>query len=440
MLPNAAGAIRRTFFPGEPAFDRYDRRQYMLGYALDHRLGGVWTLRQTARFAHIDTRFEGVAVNFVFPFAGDHQLNRAASRSDEAVDSLAFDQQVEARFTTGPVSHTLLFGVAYQGSWAETQASGFGYVPPIDYLNPVYGRSFARPSLAQHYRQSWGRIGVYAQDLVRLGRLAVTLGGREDRSRLITQDRPTAATARQDDHDFTGRVGAAWLFDNGLAPYASYSTSFEPVLGTGFDGRAFQPSRAQQSEAGIRYQPSGIDGIATISGFDIAQRHVSTADPLHPFFTVQSGEIRSRGIEAEARAALTPRLEVIAAYTYLDTTIRRDTDSSRIGKRSVAVPEQLASLWSTYRLSGGTSVSAGVRHIGQSAGDPAGTIRVSPTTLLDGALRYDFGQVRPELNGLQAALNVSNLFDRRYIASCFNAGGCFYGNGRIVTTSLALRW
>lgn len=119
LLPNAAGAIRRTFFPGEPAFDRYDRQQYMLGYALDHRLDDVWTLRQTARFAHIDTRFEGVAVNFVFPFAGDHQLNRAASRSVEAVDSLAFDQQVEARFTTGPVSHTLLFGVAYQGSWAD---------------------------------------------------------------------------------------------------------------------------------------------------------------------------------------------------------------------------------------------------------------------------------------------------------------------------------
>lgn len=440
LLPGPAGAIRRSFFAGEPGFDRYDRQQYMLGYALEHRFSDAWTLRQSARYAHIDTRFEGVAVNFIFPFATATRLNRAASWSDEAVDALAFDQQIETRFATGPLRHTLLIGIAYQGSWADTRASGFGYAPPIDFLAPVYGQPFGRPPLAQAYRQGWDRIGVYAQDQIRLGRLAVTLGGREDRSKLATADRLTATTVRQDDRAFTGRIGAAFLFENGLAPYASYSTSFEPVLGTRFDGRAFQPSRARQSEAGIKYQPPAIDGFVAVSGFDITQTHVSTADPLHPFFTIQSGEVGSRGIEVEARAALTGRLKVIGAYTYLDTTVRRDTDTARIGKRFVAVPEQLASLWSDYRFPGGMSLSAGVRHIGRSAGDPGDTFRVPAVTLIDGAVRYDFGAGKPALKGLQAALNISNLLDRTYVASCFNAGGCFYGNGRVVTTSLGYRW
>lgn len=441
LLSGPAGPIRRSFFAGEPGFDSYDRQQYMVGYAMEHRFDDTWTLRQTARYAHIDTRFEGVAVNFIFPFATATRLNRAASWSDEAVDALALDQQIEARFATGPLRHTLLVGIAYQGSWSDIRASGFGYVPPIDVVAPVYGQAFAAPALAQAYRQNWDRIGVYAQDQIRLGRLAVTLGGREDRSKLATADRLAAtATARQDDRAFTSRIGAAFLFENGLAPYASYSTSFEPVLGTRFEGRAFRPSRARQSEAGVKYQPPAIDGFVAISGFDITQTHVSTADPLHPFFTIQSGEVRSRGIEVEARAALTGRLEVIGAYTWLDTTVRRDTDPARIGKRFVAVPEQLASLWSNYRFPGGMSLSAGVRHVGRSAGDPGDTLRVPAVTLVDGAVRYDFGAARPALKGLQAALNVSNLLDRTYVASCFDAGGCFYGNGRIVTISLGYRW
>lgn len=70
---------------------------------------------------------------------------------------------------------------------------------------------------------------------------------------------------------------------------------------------------------------------------------------------------------------------------------------------------------------------------------PGDTFRVPAVTLVDGAVRYDFGTARPALKGRQAALNVSNLLDRNYVASCFNAGGCVYGNGRIVTTSLGYR-
>ncbi|MCA8100153.1 hypothetical protein [Burkholderia contaminans] len=38
-------------------------------------------------------------------------------------------------------------------------------------------------------------------------------------------------------------------------------------------------------------------------GFDIRQRNVLTADPEHPFFNVQTGEVRSRGIELEGLRA-----------------------------------------------------------------------------------------------------------------------------------------
>jgi iron complex outermembrane receptor protein len=125
VLQNSAGQIPRNFFAGEPGFETYDRQQYMLGYAVEHRFDDTWTVRQNLRYAHVDTTFKGVAGNFVFPFGGtSSQLNRAASWSDEAIDGLSIDNQVEAKFDTGPLQHTLLLGLAHQGSWAIARQSG----------------------------------------------------------------------------------------------------------------------------------------------------------------------------------------------------------------------------------------------------------------------------------------------------------------------------
>lgn len=105
---------------------------------------------------------------------------------------------------------------------------------------------------------------------------------------------------------------------------------------------------------------------------------------------------------------------------------------------------ELASLWTNYRFAGGDlaglSLSGGLRYAGKSAGDPANTFSVPAVALCDAAIHYDFGAARPELKGLRAALNVTNLLDTRYVSSCFDAGGCFYGNGRLVSASLSYRW
>ncbi|TXN43727.1 TonB-dependent siderophore receptor [Methylobacterium sp. WL7] len=445
LFPNPAGRIRRSFFPGEPGFDAYDRQQAMIGYAVEHRFDATWTVRQNLRYAHIDTRFEGAAVNFFAPFgATSRLLERSASWSREAVDGLSLDNQAQADFATGPIAHTLLFGLGYQGSRADTDASGFGPVPPIDFAAPVYGRPFAVPPAAPRTRQDWNRVGLYAQDQMRLDRWVLTIGGRQDWSFLDTANRLSARNSQQDDAAFTGRVGATYLFDGGLAPYASYATSFEPTLGTTFAGAPFKPTHARQTEAGVKYQPPGLESFFAVSGFDITQDNVSTADPAHPFYKVQTGAVRSRGIELEARATLSDSLDLIGAYTYLDTTVSRDSNPALVGKRFVSVPDQLVSLWANYRFPGGPlaglSLAGGIRAIGRSAGDPANSFSVPAVTLVDAAIRYELGAADPGLAGWQVSVNAANLFDRTSVASCFAAGGCFYGNGRTVIASLGYRW
>ena len=58
----------------------------------------------------------------------------------------------------------------------------------------------------------------------------------------------------------------------------------------------------------------------------------------------------------------------------------------------------------------------------------------------DAALRYDLGQAMPELKGMQAAVNINNLADTRYVSSCYNYAWCWYGYGRTVTGSVRYRF
>ena len=72
--------------------------------------------------------------------------------------------------------------------------------------------------------------------------------------------------------------------------------------------------------------------------------------------------------------------------------------------------------------------------------DDANKFDVPSYTVFDAAIRYDFGKANPKLEGLKAALNVSNLFDRKYVSTCIAATGCYWGEGRTVYATLKYSW
>lgn len=82
----------------------------------------------------------------------------------------------------------------------------------------------------------------------------------------------------------------------------------------------------------------------------------------------------------------------------------------------------------------------GVRHTSATFGDNANVYRVPGVTLYDAALRWDLGRVRPSLKGVRLALNVANLADKEYVATCLAAAGCYYGEGRSVYLTAGYSW
>lgn len=444
------GYFRRSFNQGDPSFDHFEREQYHVGVELDHRINETWSLRHHSRYIHTDADVRGFLAAGLLP---PSTIARSALEVGADTGAFTTDTQLEARFNTGWARHTLLFGVDYLHSeWDNTQ--GVSLASTIDAFAPVYGSPAVGPMIQfQQGVKEQEQLGLYVQDQIKLDRLIVTLGGRYD---WATTSNDTegwilgmgdfAANETLKDEAFSGRAGLTYVFDNGLAPYVSYSTSFVPVLGTNDAGGVFKPTKGEQWEGGIKYEPRRLNALFTAAVFDITQENGLTAGAGFcngsPCQT-QAGEIRARGFEFEAKAELWRGLNVIGSYTYLDSEITRSSVEDHVGKKTTAVPEHMAALWADYTVQSGPlaglGFGAGVRYFGETYIDGRNERTVPDFTLVDAMVRYDLGAATPALDGYHLAVNASNLFDETTIA-CAAENWCNYGLGRVVTGSLTYRW
>jgi iron complex outermembrane receptor protein len=61
--------------------------------------------------------------------------------------------------------------------------------------------------------------------------------------------------------------------------------------------------------------------------------------------------------------------------------------------------------------------------------------------VFDALMRYDLSKVSPRLAGLTLGLNANNIFDKKYLTSCFaQYGWCWYGQRRTVQGTIGFRW
>jgi iron complex outermembrane receptor protein len=434
------GVIPRSRFTGEPSFDAFIRRQYGLGYEFEHRFNDTFTVRQNLRYGAVDGDWRqtyGLGLQ-----ADGRTLNRYSYESIRSSSTFQVDTQLQSRFATGPLHHTVLTGIDYARARFDNVQNG-ATGTPLDLYAPVYGRVVRNLGALSNQLQTRDQLGLYAQDQVRFGNWALTFGGRYDWATTETEDRLTGARPSVDDGAFTGRVGLVYLSPTGLAPFASYSTSFLPQLGATRGGTPFRPIEAEQYEIGLRYQPPGRNSFVQLAGFRIDQTNGLTPDLVNRAFQVQTGETRVQGIELEVVAEVTPALRVIGAYTYLDAEITEANDGTE-GNRPNGIPVHQASLYGDYSFRDGPlrglGVGAGVRYLGDTPVGNANTGRVPSVTLFDASARLELERFSPNLRGMRLNVNATNLGDERYVASCDSPSACFYGTGRTVLGTVSYAW
>jgi iron complex outermembrane receptor protein len=436
------GRISRNRFTGEPDFDAFNREQYGVGYELTHRFNDVWSFQQNFRYAETEIRWDQVYGGGLQ--ADQRTLNRYAYRANVNVSTLQLDNQVKAEFSTGIVQHTVLAGI--DGSQVNYRnAQQFAFASGLDVFSPSYGTPVGTlPAPYDSVRQVNTQYGVYLQDQVRIGRWALVAGIRQDWAYSDVDNRVANTTRAQNDSAFTWRLGAVYLSETGLAPYASYARSFQPQIGTDAAGNSWDPLEGEQYEVGVKFQPPGRRSFVQLSAFQLTQQNSLTADVN--FAQKSVGEIRVRGVELEGVAELGRGWSLLGSVSLLDPEITESSTVGEEGNRPAGVARTNGGLYAEYtfvdsnRVLSGLTLGAGMRYLGNTSAVNTGGAVVPSTTLFDAGMRYDLSKLSESMRGLEFGVNASNLADTRYVARCSGTSGCFYGNRLNVLANLTYKW
>ncbi|MEP1444561.1 MAG: TonB-dependent siderophore receptor [Paraglaciecola sp.] len=457
VIPAAEGYIGNSTFLGEPDWNTYDRMVWSAGWLFSHKLNDTWSLEQSARFTHVDSLYQttvgygvrGASVENVNNLVDGRILGRRAVQGLGDSDAQTIDTRLHGNFNTGELKHALLFGVDYQKTDWDFHRE-MAVVDPdaiaIDVFAPEYSyfdfASILQPQISTVETDK--QTGLYIQDQLAFNNWRITLGGRYDDYTIESTNRLNQDLAEVEEDAFTGRGGISYLLGKEFVPYVSYSESFQPATGTDRSGNTFKPVTGSQWEAGLKYAPDSIEGMVTVSLFDLRQQNILTSDPLNEsdeIFQIQSGEAKIVGFELEGRVTPKEGISIIGAATRFSSKLTKDNDGNQ-GNRMSRVPDWTVSLWMDYEPQfdtlTGLSVALGGRYVGQSYGDLANTLDIDSYSLIDAALRYDFGEFNDV--DVKFAFNASNLTNKRYVATCSALTACYYGSGRKLDATLTLSW
>ena len=436
--------IDPDLYVGEPGFNRYNTNSTQITVLGEHRVNEFLKLEATALWRSGEADYHQAWPTFTggsrylnqyfgVPLFTETTVARTFYQGDNTFDQAALDVRAKFDFTTGPLEHDVLAGIQYQDVETDSNsayyfgggvlAGDFSYV--FDLANPVYGNYPDQSVFDAIYNdaptQTVEDLGLYISDQIAYENWRFTLGLRADN---VEND---TGSVSQDDDAISTSFGVLYQFDNGISPYASYSESFEPVIGTNqLTGEALEPEEARQYEVGVKYEPQSFPGLITFAYYDIEISNLPNPNSLPGNSAQQQGISTLRGFEAEARVQL-DNVYIQAAASTIDA---EDPNGYRLS----AQPDSNASLWATWRPDGnwsGFKLGGGVRYVGDSVSENASIRYDTPSyTLGDLMIGYEWDR-------WDFQINARNITDEEYLTSCLTRGDCFPGLRRTVVARLA---
>lgn len=424
------GKVEPATFYGEPDYDTNERTQSSIGYSFSHRLNGNWEFQQDTRYTELDLLLRSIYMSFQL---GPREGARGLVYRDGELKSWTVDNRLVGTWFTDRTENTLLVGVDYQDLDTQGRELDNFAFSTVDIFDPQYG-NFTPVTDADLTRRNITKeqTGLYLQNQLRLDdRWIFLAGARYDQADIVDRNQTAGSRQEADDDEISLSGGVMYLADNGLSPYLSYTESFQPIAGTDSNGNLYKPRSGEQIELGVKYAPDHLDGYVTAAVYNIEEKNSLVTSPSG--FQVQEGVRETQGFELESVAYLTDQLELTAAYTYSDATTDNTSDDQPEQAANL-IPRHSAALWLDYAfrsLAPGLKLGGGARYVG-STDDSFSGEEVPSYTVVDLMAQYRF------LNHWEAQLNVNNLADREYVASC--EFYCYYGEGRSVVGTLSYRW
>jgi catecholate siderophore receptor len=352
-----------------------------------------------------------------------------------------------ASLATGPVAHTLLFGVDYsrQDSFSDRQQGFFDPAGTIqivsvplalsDDLPPIFFRDSATRR-ATAVDSEARAVGVYVQDQARFGdHVELVVGLRRDWFRLDTYDRIAGADLSRKDARWSPRLGLVLKPMPSLSLYGSWSKSFLPQSGDQFSSltpstAALAPEIFRNREVGLKWAATPALDL-TLAGYVLDRSNTRATDPVTRL-TVLTGEQRSKGIEATAEGRIARRLTLSAAAAWQSARITSTTAAAPEGRHVAGVPRFTGSLWGRYEVDDNVGLGLGLYRQSRMFAS------ISNAVVVPGFTRVDAAAFIGITDQVKLQLNIENLLDRKYIGLTHSDNNLTPANPRTLRAALRL--
>ncbi len=418
----------RSEFFGEPDyyFNNTNRNTYSL--MLDHDFGDGFSFGSKARYSDTNTGF-GSAYLGLANTPGANPVNRYFFGSDKSSEQFIIDANLKYERDFGNFETRTLVGVEYNNFKSE-EGSLYVAAPTIDPTNPVYAGGPSTGLTPGNGNDQTTKAIYLQQDITYQDRLTVSFGLRNDWLDLSQTQLSSGSTTSADHSELSKKIGLSYKITEEFAAFASYAESAAPP------GIGTEPTTGKQYEVGVKYQPDAFPAMFTASLYDLTKENFTVYDSVS-YVPATVDKIRHRGLELEAKAEVTDNLDLVAAYSYIDSNIE-EPGGANDGHRLMRVPKHVASIWATYTLEGegvrgDMTFGLGARYTDSYFTNIENTIASQSAVVFDAAFTYKI----KENTTLQ--LNASNLFDEKHIASQ-DTGGQYYNPGRAIYATLRQTW
>lgn len=459
-IPRQVAPVNRNTFYGilsDPA-DTTRVDASMLTGKIEHEFNNQLKVTNTTRYSDV-LRFQRNVFpepNANVPPPPNLNANWLTNRAQVQTHYWTLANQTDfiAKFMTGTLDHTLVFGVDINQENRDFHRTDFtqntsNFIDPDPFR---FGGTLTNPTANRITSGTGVGMGTYIADQVKLNRYIELLGGLRYDYFKFDQNAPLADPlirnlSHVDSNLLSWRAGIIFHPMPNTSIYAMRGTSFNPSaenmsVAIGTTPGAIQntistfglsPEKNETTEFGVKGDI--LNGRLSLASavFQTDKTNARVQDPANTSITVLDGVIRARGFEASATGKITDAWQVIASYTYLNARIIKTLNTAQLNNEPIMTPTNSASVWTTYDITPKFQIGGGAYYMGAMYGDLPNTAIVPDYWRFDAMAAYKIDAK----STLQ--LNVYNLTDKYYYAYAYS-NWAVPGQSRMAALTLRTRW
>ncbi|MDO4222604.1 MAG: TonB-dependent siderophore receptor [Acinetobacter sp.] len=423
---NPVATYDSSRFFGDPSrVVKYDI--YRAGYNLDYQLNDQWKFKQNfaVNYSEMDGEpilAEGNTINALFADANGNRVTLTRQMQDQLKKDLNYtlDSSLNFKFNTSAIQNETTVGLDAMRERSDFARFAYYYntinLNTLATTTPRQGHLTRITASDRHNLSRTQYMGLYARNHTKINnQWIIGLAGRHDWSQVQVLSKLNGSEVKNSDNAFTGNASIMYNWNDVVAPYVSYATSFLPLTDTDANGRLFDPETGKQFEVGVKLQSKDERFQGSLSYYDLKRKNI----------VITSGGVseqyegyNTKGYEMELGATLWDKLNLLATYSYIPTAnlvggLESGTRLDQLsGSRVNHVPKHAASLSALYHFDAsklGWFIGGSVRHEGDRSVMRTDNVTLPAYTLYDVQAGY-------EAPRWGANFLVKNVFDTEYFA------------------------